>query len=98
MAGNVKCTLDHSVIRRWAEERKGKPCRFLHIYFPGYGARGAFARVSWDSFFAEFEDRKLAFMYQELSTSGKPSAFYRLVRRPVVNLPVDAGAPANCEA
>jgi hypothetical protein len=54
--------------------------------------------VSWDRFFAEFEDRKLAFMYQERSASGKPSAFYRLVRRPEVNLPLDAGALADCEA
>ena len=98
MVGDVKCTLDHRVIRRWAEERKGKPCRFLHIYFPGYGARGSFARVSWDSFFAEFEDKKLAFVYQERSASGKPSSFYRLVRRLTVNLPLDAGARAEYEA
>ena len=98
VAGNVKCTLDHKVIRRWAEERKGKPCRFLHIYFPGFGARGSFARVSWDSFFAEFEDKKLAFIYQERCSSGKPSSFYRLMRRLTANLPLDVSARAESEA
>jgi len=98
MAGNVKCTLDHSVIRRWAEERKGKPCRFLHIYFPGYGARGSFARVSWDRFFAEFENKKLAFVYQERSASGQPSSFYRLVHRLTANHPLDVNAQAECDA
>jgi len=98
MAGNVKWTLEHTVIRRWAEERRGKPCRFLHIYLPGYGARGAFARVSWDRFFAEFEDKKLAFVYQERSASGKPSSFYRLVHRLTANCPLDVNAQAECEA
>jgi hypothetical protein len=98
MGGNVKYTLDHNVIRRWAEERNGKPCRFLHIYFPGYGARGSFARVSWDSFFAEFEDKRLAFVYQECSPSGKPSSFYRFLRRPAVNVAPDVGARAESKA
>ena len=98
VTGNVKCTLDHKVIRRWAEERKGKPCRFLHIYFPGFGARGSFAPVSWDSFFAEFEDKKLAFIYQERCPSGQPSLFYRLMRRLTANLPLDVSVRAESEA
>ena len=53
----------------------------MHIYLPGYSARGSFARVSWDSFFAEFEGKQLAFLYQDCSASGKLSSFYRLVRR-----------------
>ena len=48
-------TIDHEEIRRWAEERKGKPARvietggdddvgIIRIDFPGYGGQGKLER------------------------------------------------------
>jgi hypothetical protein len=54
--------------------------------------------VSWDRFFAEFENKKLAFVYQERSASGQPSSFYRLVHRLTANHPLDVNAQAECDA
>ena len=37
--------------------------------------------ISWDEFFDTFEDRGLAFLYQEETADGKESRFFRFVNR-----------------
>jgi hypothetical protein len=96
MEGTLRCTIDHTVIRRWAEERHGKPGRFLRIHLPGYSSRAQFTGVSWDCFFAQFEAKQLAFVYQERSAAGGLSSFYRLVHRLRAEPPLQAnGAMAK---
>ncbi|MGA2286037.1 MAG: hypothetical protein ABSG55_07205 [Dehalococcoidia bacterium] len=92
MAGETKTTTDHETIRKWAEERGGRPSSvartagkndagLLRIYFPGYGAEGSLQEVAWDEFFRKFDEKNLAFVYQDQTRDGKESRFFKFVRR-----------------
>jgi hypothetical protein len=91
-AHSSKTTTDHDEIRRWAEARGGKPATvkrteqggepgILRIDFPGYSGEGTLEEISWEDFFAKFEESELAFVYQEAKADGEPSYFSKLVRR-----------------
>jgi hypothetical protein len=93
MADNEsKTTTDHDEIRRWAEERGGKPATvkgtesggedagILRIDFPG-GEEDRLEEISWDEWFDKFDSEKLAFLYQEQVKSGDESRFFKLVNR-----------------
>ncbi|HEX7182723.1 MAG TPA: hypothetical protein VF756_12840 [Thermoanaerobaculia bacterium] len=71
---NSKCTTDHEEIRRWAEERGGRPARvagteqaeMLRIDFPGDpDEEETLEPISWEEFFDTFEEGNLVFFYQE---------------------------------
>lgn len=92
MAGESKTTTDHETIRRWAEERGGKPATvrgtggdeeagILRIDFPGYGGEQSLEEISWEEFFEKFEEKKLAFLYQEETSGGEESRFFKFVSR-----------------
>lgn len=92
MAGESKTTTDHDTIRRWVEERGGRPARvaatgdqddpgILRIDFPGRGEDDSLEDISWDEFFEKFEENNLAFVYQEEVASGEESRFSKLVKR-----------------
>jgi hypothetical protein len=81
MAG-AKTTTNPETIRRWAEERGGRPARVKvtgNNDDPGllrldFGERDpSIEEISWDEFFERFDDSDLAFLYQEETTSGKES-------------------------
>ncbi|HEX2865903.1 MAG TPA: lipocalin/fatty-acid binding family protein [Ignavibacteriales bacterium] len=86
-------TTDHNFIRKWVEERGGKPTTvkgtvhkgeqagLLRIDFPGYSGEGSLEEISWDEFFRQFEESKLAFLYQDKSHDGKQSRFNKFVSR-----------------
>ncbi len=85
-------TTDHDTIRRWVEERGGRPAAVkgtgggddagvLRIDFPGQGEDAALEPLSWDEFFEKFEESQLAFLYQDTTTDGSPSRFSKFVRR-----------------
>ncbi len=87
----AKKTTDHNVIRKWVEERGGSPATvkgtakkgeagLLRIDFPGYSGEDTLEHISWEDFFAKFEESKLAFLYQE-DVHGKTSRFNKLVSR-----------------
>ncbi len=88
-----KLTTDHEQIRRWVEERGGLPATvkrtirdrqqagILRIDFPGFSGAQTLVPISWDEWFDMFEQRRLAFLYQDRSASGKPSRFNKLVCR-----------------
>lgn len=90
MANLSKTTRDHEEIRRWAEERGGKPAHvrntgttedigILRIDFPGYSGEGSLEPISWEDFFEKFDDRGLALVYQEETAGGQKSNFNKLV-------------------
>ena len=90
--GTSKVTTDHAQIRRWAEQRGGQPATvksternhapgILRIDFPGFSGEDTLERIDWDSWFATFENRELAFLYQETTADGRPSRFNKLVSR-----------------
>lgn len=91
MAGESKVTTDHEEIRKWAEDRNGKPSvvkathegdtGILRIDFPGYSGKESLEEISWDEFFDIFEDSELALVYQEKTKDGKKSNFNKLVSR-----------------
>jgi hypothetical protein len=85
-------TTDHDFIRRWAEQRRGKPtcvlgtggggdAGVLRIDFPGYTGRGKLQPISWDEWFDKFDQQNLALLYQEQTKGGQRSNFNKLVSR-----------------
>jgi hypothetical protein len=86
-------TTDHGVIRAWAEARGAVPASVegtggegdagvLRLDFPdGPGDDGRLEEADWDSFFTTFDDRGLAFVYQEKTSDGSISRFSKFVRR-----------------
>ena len=92
MAGESKTTTDHDTIRKWIEERGGRPAAvkgtgggddpgILRVDFPGAGDEDSLEEISWEEFFDKFEENDLAFLYQEETSGGKESRFFKFVRR-----------------
>lgn len=90
MANLSKTTQDHDEIRRWAEERGGKPAHvksteskedvgILRIDFPGFSGEGSLEEISWEQWFEKFDDRNLALIYQETTAEGERSNFNKIV-------------------
>jgi hypothetical protein len=85
-------TTDHDTIRRWAEERGGKPSEvistareddvgIIRIDFPGYGGEGKLREISWEDWFRKFDEASLALVYEEETSDGQRSNFNKLVGR-----------------
>lgn len=80
-------TTDHNTIRKWAEQRGGHPARvktegsggILRIDFGEPDEN--LEEIEWDEFFKIFDDRNLAFLYQERTQSGETSRFSKFVER-----------------
>lgn len=83
-------TTDHDTIRKWAEERGGVPASvegtgsgddagMLRIEFRD--ANDDLDEVDWDRFFKTFDERGLAFLYQDRTSDGQVSRFNKFVRR-----------------
>ncbi|HEY4564708.1 MAG TPA: hypothetical protein VIJ36_17110 [Thermoanaerobaculia bacterium] len=71
-----RTTTDHEEIRRWAEERGGRPAAVvdpedskvaggLRIDFPDYDSGEALQEITWAEFFDRFEEENLTFIFQE---------------------------------
>lgn len=80
-------TTDHDAIRGWAKARDGRPSRvrdtsdggILRIDFDP--PEESLEEISWDEFFAVFEDRELAFLYQDKTEDGQTSRFGKFIHR-----------------
>lgn len=92
MAGDSLTTTDHDTIRRWAEERGGRPAAvagtgsgddvgMIRLEFPGYGDDEGLDEISWEQWFEQFEDSNLALVYQDETSGGEQSTFNKLVSR-----------------
>jgi hypothetical protein len=79
-------TIDHHIIRDWAELRAGYPVHesgkaaALGIAFRGESNETKGEPVSWDDFFHEFDERRLCFIYEERTVSGALSHKGRFAR------------------
>lgn len=80
-------TTDHKTIRRWAEERQGRPA-VIRTEGKGGILRLDFGEpednleeVDWEEFFAIFDKNRLAFLHQDKTADGKPSRFNKFVER-----------------
>ncbi len=85
--GRSLITTDHDVIRQWAEARDAVPATVegsehgdhlgvLRLDFGGDNDR--LRHVSWDEWFATFDERQLNFIYQETRSDGTQSNFFQL--------------------
>ena len=92
MASGGNTTTDHDKIKQWVEERDGKPAcvkgtggkddpGVLRIDFPGYGDDSKLQELAWDEFFEKFDESDLAFLYQDKTSSGDTSRFFKFVSR-----------------
>ena len=90
MANLTRTTQDHEEIRRWAEERGGKPSHvkrtgsesdigILRIDFPGYSGADTLEQIGWDEWFEKFDEGNLALLYQEETAGGERSNFNKIV-------------------
>jgi hypothetical protein len=85
-----KQTTNHDEIRRWVESRGGHPASvrgtaerdehagLLRIRFRD---DEDLEDVEWDEFFDKFDEEKLAFLYQDQTTDGGKSRFFKFVER-----------------
>lgn len=85
-----KTTQDHNTIKKWTEERDGKPAvvestsnssqggGLLRINFPGY-AEDNLKNISWEEFFRIFDENDLQFLYQEKTKDGSESRFFKFI-------------------
>ena len=89
---DAKVTTDHEVIRKWAEDRGGKPAAvkgtgkgddpgILRIDFPGYAGEESLRQITWEQFFDKFEKEHIAFLYQEETEDNNTSRFSKLINR-----------------
>lgn len=53
----------------------------LRIDFPGYSGEGSLEEIPWEEFFEKFDEKNLAFLYQDRTVAGKPSRFFKFVNR-----------------
>lgn len=90
-SASSKTTTNHNVIRKWVEARGGHPATVkdtgarsgagvLRIDYPGYRGK-ELKEISWDTFFEKFDEKNLAFLYQDKTATGKTSRFSKLVSR-----------------
>ncbi len=91
MSGESHTTTDHETIRKWAEERDGRPA---HVKGTGEGAddpgvlrieldsrQDSLDTIEWDAFFQKFDESRLAFLYQDRTKDGKLSRFFKIISR-----------------
>lgn len=96
-------TLDHGIIRRWAEYRYGHPAEAkdgpddgsLFIHFDGEGPIGVdVKRISWCKFFRKFDEDQLALVFRTKTRTGGISNFYKFVSRQSLGQSATARKPA----
>jgi hypothetical protein len=70
----AQTTTDHETIRKWAEERDGRPARvkgtgdakdagLLRLDFGK--PEESLEAISWEEFFEKFDESELAFLYED---------------------------------
>jgi hypothetical protein len=91
----AETTTDHEVIKRWIEERKGRPSvvratedtdkdgepvdGLLRVDFRN--PDDALDDIDWDAFFRIFDENNLAFLHQDKTADGHVSRFNKFVAR-----------------
>lgn len=86
-----KTTTDHDFIRKWAQQRGGRPTvakgterrqEGVGVLRFDFGEKEAsLEEISWDEFFDTFEKKNLALLYQDETAEGAQSRFFKFVER-----------------
>lgn len=83
-------TIDHDLVRSWAEARDARPSRFEGMSKPSplrfdLGPPDAgLIEMSWEEFFEEFERDNLAFYYRDMAPTGEHDDLHGFVSRAAV--------------
>lgn len=80
----AETTTDHETIKQWARRHEGKPAAvksthkgddagIIRIMFPKskHSEHEDLVEISWEEFFREFDERKLALIYEPHSMFSK---------------------------
>src|SRR3569623_3429671 len=79
-------TTDHDAIRKWVDERGGRPAPVKATEEDGHAGilRIDFAppdkgldRIGWDAFFEKFAEAGIAFLHQDRTSDGQLSRFHK---------------------
>jgi hypothetical protein len=95
MQHEAQTTTDHDTIRKWVEARDGRPAAVaqthegnevgvIRIAFAGKGKGDkpeGLEDITWEEFFEKFDEKGLAFLYQEKTKDGGTSRFFKFVKR-----------------
>lgn len=88
-----KITTSHEEIMRWVQARGGKPAvvkdtegkgagtGVIRINFPGHSQKNTLKEISWGDFFNTFDERKLGFLYQDKTSDGRMSRFFKFIKQ-----------------
>ena len=87
--GQAKKITDHGEIKRWIEERGGRPARVRSTAEDGGGILRIDFRepdeglepITWHEFFDVFDKNGLALLEQDKTAKGKLSRFAKFVER-----------------
>ncbi|TWU18804.1 hypothetical protein [Allorhodopirellula heiligendammensis] len=86
-------TTNHQAIQNWIEERGGVPATVestaatpdgvgvLRVDFPYGGRNDSLSTISWEDFFAKFDEAELAFLHEDETAEGEKSRFCKFVSR-----------------
>ncbi len=86
-------TTDHQTIKQWIQERGGVPATveetaetpdgigILRVDFPHGHRNDSLSTISWEDFFAKFDESRLAFLHEDATTDGEISRFCKFVSR-----------------
>lgn len=86
----AKTITDHDAIRRWAEDRGGRPARVAAtagkdgggvLRFDFGDKDDALEEIDWETFFQIFDENDLALLEQDETKDGKTSRFSKFVQR-----------------
>ena len=86
----IHVTIDHDVIRSWAERRGARPARSdgegrpSPLTFDIGPPKAGVVDIGWEEFFAEFEVANLAFIYRDAAPGGEIDDLREFVIRSVV--------------
>jgi hypothetical protein len=89
-AVQLNITIDHNVIFAWAQRRGARPSTFegderaWPILFSLGPAATGIEEISWERFFAEFEQAALAFVYRDAGPRGELDDLHQFVARAAV--------------
>ncbi|MDB5609598.1 MAG: uncharacterized protein JWP25_6498 [Bradyrhizobium sp.] len=83
-------TTDHEFIKKWAEDRGGRPATVRDTEENGHAGvlridfgpkEDRLEEIDWNEFFRKFDEAGLAFLHQDRTKDGKLSRFHKFVRR-----------------
>jgi hypothetical protein len=67
----------------------------LRLDFPGYSGEDRLQEISWDDWFAKFEERGLALLYQDTTARGEKSNFNKIIARETAQARAQGQRKAN---